>query len=88
MRKGKQRPWSLSFAAHLKMRNKDEKQAGGSGPNDTGANGPRFSAAPNGARIILTLSPSPSGLGSRLAAGPPGLAFMEILRCPFFLKLP
>ena len=34
------------------------------------------------------LIPSPSGLGSRLAVGPPGLASMAILRCHFFLNLP
>ena len=34
------------------------------------------------------LGPSPSGLGSRLADGPPGLASMAILRCHFFLNLP
>jgi hypothetical protein len=30
------------------------------------------------------LIPSPSGLGSRLAAGPPGLASMAIFQCHFF----
>jgi hypothetical protein len=34
-----------------------------------GASWPRFSAAPSALRLI----PSPSGLGSRLAVGPPGL---------------
>jgi hypothetical protein len=28
-----------------------------------------------------------SGLGSRLAAGPPGLAFMAIFHCHFFVNL-
>ena len=57
-------------------------------PNDTGASGPRFSAAPTALRSSSELIPSPSGLGSRLAAGPPGLASMAILQCHFFLNLP
>ena len=32
------------------------------------------------------LSPSPSGLGSRLAVGPPGLGSMAILQCHSSLK--
>jgi len=40
--------------------------------------GPRFSAAPTALRLPLGLVPSPSGLGSRLVAGPPGLASMAI----------
>jgi hypothetical protein len=51
----------------------------GFAPNDTCASGPRFSAAPTALRSSSELSPSPSGLGSRLAAGPPGLASMAIL---------
>ena len=40
------------------------------------------------ARIIFEIGSRPSGLGSRLADGPPGLASMAILRCHFFLNLP
>jgi hypothetical protein len=57
-------------------------------PNDTGAGRPRFSTAPTALRSYMELSPSPPGLGSRLAAGPPGLASMAISQCHFFLNLP
>src|SRR5271155_4373983 len=56
-------------------------------PNDKGASGPRFSAAPTALKSCSELSPSPSGLGSRLAAGPPGLTSMAILQRHFFLNL-
>jgi hypothetical protein len=62
----------------------DESSAAGNpefAPNDTAASGAGFSAAPTALRLSLGLSPSPSGLGSRLAAGPPGLASMAILLC-------
>src|ERR1700691_371131 len=38
--------------------------------------------------VCTELSPSPSGLGSRLATGPPGLTSMAVLQCHFFLNLP
>jgi hypothetical protein len=57
-------------------------------PNDTGASGARFSGAPTALRSSSGLIPSPSGLGSRLAAGPLGLASMAILQCHFSLNLP
>src|SRR5271154_2436152 len=59
----------------------------GFAPNDTGARGPGFSAAPTALRSSSELIPSPSGLGSRLAAGPPGLSSIAILQCHFFLNL-
>ena len=40
----------------------------------------------HGAQIIFWIrEPSPEGLGSRLAAGPPGLSSMGTLQCHFFL---
>jgi hypothetical protein len=56
--------------------------------SDAGVSGSRFSAAPTALGSSSGLIPSPSGLGSRLAAGPPGLASLAILQCHFFLHLP
>jgi len=53
-----------------------------------GRAGPEFSAALTALGLSSGLIPSPSGLGSHLAVGPPGLASMAILRCHFFLNLP
>src|SRR5882757_5507262 len=41
-----------------------------------------------GAQISLPQYPSPSGLGSRLAAGPPGLDALLGRTCPFFRGKP
>ena len=57
-------------------------------PNDTGRGEPRFSAAPTVLGSSSRLIPQPSGLGSRLAVGPPGLASTAILQCHFSLNLP
>src|ERR1700691_3352376 len=48
----------------------------------------RFSAAPTELRSSSIDLPSPSGLGSRLAVGPLGLASTAILPSHFLLDLP
>jgi hypothetical protein len=59
-----------------------------SAPNDTGRGGPRSSAAPTALPSSSRLIFQPFRAGSRLAVGPPGLAFTAILQCHFFLNLP
>src|SRR5271156_4719243 len=56
-------------------------------PNDTGASGPRFSAAPTALRSYSGLIPSPSGLGSRLAAGPPPDFLWNMVASVSFMRL-
>src|SRR5271170_2579581 len=56
-------------------------------PNDTGARGPGFSAAPTALRSSSELIPSPSGLGSRLAAGPPPDFLWNLVASVSFMRL-
>ena len=56
-------------------------------PNDKGGSGPRVSAAPTALRSCSELSPSPSGLGSRLAAGPPPDFLWDLVAPVSFMRL-
>jgi hypothetical protein len=62
-------------------------QASQYAPNDTGRADDRFSAAPTALGYSSGWFPSPSGLGSRLAVGPPGLASLAICTVSFVPQL-
>ena len=57
------------------------------GPNDKGWSGPSLGAAPTALRSFSGLSPSPPGLGSRLAGGPPPDFLWNLVASVNFMRL-
>jgi hypothetical protein len=64
--------WSLKNLLVGCRGGEKERRSLGFAANDTGASGPRFSTAPTALSSYSELSPSPSGLGSRLGGRPFG----------------
>jgi hypothetical protein len=61
---------TMLFAVRQRFPIKENCRSLGCAPNDTGASGLRFSAAPTALRSCSELSPSHSGLGSRFGGRP------------------
>jgi hypothetical protein len=83
--------WSLKNLLVGCRGGEKERRSLGFAANDTGASGPRFSTAPTALSSYSELSPSPSGLGSRLDGRPsPGFPVELVgfgkLHAPFFME--